>query len=302
MALPEEAVQALSVSSDSSEEIERPKCPICFAGDYDGDKCLVKGCYHAFCLFCIMQWAEMTRACPLCKHKIVQLVTNLNDDNGTFTLVDLDAASSGAKISSSKPKSMQSISQENIHQLLRRRVYQDALHPSREFSGSVPFDSPNAAETRNSSFLENVRKNWLRKTEIWIKAEAPVVFNHHLVVGTLSVDQETLKEQEIKILLSMVTSLLQSGAGDLRQSPSARTQLSSLIGDDADIFIRDLMLFLHSPCRTPQEFDAEVQFEPSSASVAEGAVAISVSSDSEADGSNEPRRKRRKTFDAEPAR
>eukprot|EP01122_Echinamoeba_exundans_P000315 TRINITY_DN10284_c0_g1_i1.p1 TRINITY_DN10284_c0_g1~~TRINITY_DN10284_c0_g1_i1.p1 ORF type:complete len:314 (+),score=61.97 TRINITY_DN10284_c0_g1_i1:34-975(+) len=258
------AEEAIDISSDSehskesSSHEEHPKCPICLAEDYDDDKALVKGCYHAFCFFCILQWAEMTRACPICKTRINHIVSNIDSDAGTFTIVDLDKQPSSRSSSSTKSKSMQIQSQEKIHQMARRRVYEQALKPVKEFSVQIPF-GPSAALFKTPSVLENERRNWRRKLEVWIQSEAPVVFNHHLVKSTLHADEENVRDQEIQMLLSISKSLLEE-YGDLRQCKEAATQLASLLGDDAEIFIRDLMLFLQSLYRLPHEFDQGVRY------------------------------------------
>jgi len=41
------------------------KCPICLQ-DFE-IPCLLDKCFHQFCIFCILQWAEITASCPLCK-------------------------------------------------------------------------------------------------------------------------------------------------------------------------------------------------------------------------------------------
>jgi hypothetical protein len=282
-------------SGDSSSHLEHPKCPICLAEDYDDDKALIKGCYHAFCLFCILQWAEMTRSCPICKSRINHIVSNIDADSGTFTIIDLDQPPSSRSSSSAKSKSMQNLSQEKIHTMARRRVYEQALKPVKEFSVPIPF-GPSAAHFKTPSALENDRRNWRRKMDVWIQAEAPVVFNHHLVKSTLHADEESVRDQEIQMLMSMSKSLLEE-YGDLRQCKGAKSQLDSLLGDDTETFIRDLMLFLQSPCRLPHEFDGAVRYTATGLDI-NLEEAIPVDSDHEDDSNFVSKPKRRKVTDS----
>jgi len=51
------------------------KCPICLQ-DFE-IPCLLDKCFHQFCIFCILQWAEITASCPLCKSSFNTLVYDI---------------------------------------------------------------------------------------------------------------------------------------------------------------------------------------------------------------------------------
>ena len=42
-------------------------CPICLCGIEATRLAKLSGCLHAFCYSCILQWAQGSRLCPLCK-------------------------------------------------------------------------------------------------------------------------------------------------------------------------------------------------------------------------------------------
>ncbi|XP_067027538.1 E3 ubiquitin-protein ligase Topors-like [Acropora muricata] len=55
-------------------------CPVCLS-EYD-NKAFLDKCFHAFCYFCILQWSEIVRTCPLCKssfNSIIHSVKSMTD-------------------------------------------------------------------------------------------------------------------------------------------------------------------------------------------------------------------------------
>lgn len=47
-------------------------CPVCLS-EYD-NKAFLDKCFHAFCYFCILQWSEIVRTCPLCKSSFTSII------------------------------------------------------------------------------------------------------------------------------------------------------------------------------------------------------------------------------------
>lgn len=62
------------------------------------------------------------------------------------------------------------------------------------------------------------------------------------------------------MLKSLIIGLMEK-EGDLRGSRTSRNEIESLLGaDDAEIFIRDIMNFLMSSYKTPNEYDRLVRY------------------------------------------
>ncbi|XP_020610510.1 E3 ubiquitin-protein ligase Topors-like [Orbicella faveolata] len=47
-------------------------CSVCLS-EYD-NKAFLDKCFHAFCYFCILQWSEIVRTCPLCKSSFSSII------------------------------------------------------------------------------------------------------------------------------------------------------------------------------------------------------------------------------------
>ena len=69
------AIQArLNKSGDAGSSMSGSKidCAICQDPLIIGTRCTELPCKHCFCCYCILEWLEKTRTCPICRHEVVE--------------------------------------------------------------------------------------------------------------------------------------------------------------------------------------------------------------------------------------
>ena len=74
--------------TDESEKETHPsgtgtpdaRCAVCL-GEIE-DRSFPKGCSHAFCFTCLVEWSKVRAVCPLCKRPFTHIIHNIrsNDD------------------------------------------------------------------------------------------------------------------------------------------------------------------------------------------------------------------------------
>lgn len=68
----EKNLQADDQCSSGRTSPKDATCSVCLS-EYDNKSFLDK-CFHAFCYFCILQWSEIVRTCPLCKSSFTSII------------------------------------------------------------------------------------------------------------------------------------------------------------------------------------------------------------------------------------
>lgn len=68
----EKNLQADDQCSSGRTSPKDATCSVCLS-EYD-NKAFLDKCFHAFCYFCILQWSEIVRTCPLCKSSFTSII------------------------------------------------------------------------------------------------------------------------------------------------------------------------------------------------------------------------------------
>lgn len=198
-------------------------CPICLQ-PFETET-FVDGCYHRFCLTCILQWTEIAPSCPLCKAPIRELIHDVTDDL-QYRKINIAKFKKSKSASDTFPTS--------IHRK-RKRIYNLNLR------GTVPLKKP--------SFILGPKtiteKLWESRLKPWIEREA----------------QSILEEEDVSLLVTVLKGLLFRYAP---QTPEVKKELEGFFGaKDTQTFLHELSIFASAQCDV-KKFDEIVEYVPAS--------------------------------------
>lgn len=210
----------------SDEERQPPpassedNCPICLQ-PFETET-FVDGCYHRFCLTCILQWTEIALSCPLCKAPINELIHDVTDDL-QYRKINIKKFKKSNKATDTFPTA--------IHRK-RKRIYNLNLR------GTIPTSSTFVLGPKTIS-----EKIWETRLKPWIEREA----------------QSLLAEEDVSLLLTVVKSLLFKYAPN---APEVKNELEGWFGvKDTATFLHELNTFASAQCDV-RRFDSVVEYSP----------------------------------------
>lgn len=257
------------------------RCPICL--QRFEDKVVLNNCFHAFCRFCIAQWAEYEPAkrhgknrCPLCRTQFQALYHNYSEETHAYDVTHLDADANTAHWSQYQAEEeairIQTSETKNEAVARHRRllVYFQTLIPIIDFK--IPKLPADRASSGYTSILKKVSLQFQSKAPQFIARELPILLFHNTMIpGTSSFQQQqsevsllndllmALILPAIPTLLSLVFLRSQSDASkddeSLLSSISPRDTaldalyeaMSEFLADSTLAFLRELTLFVVSP-------------------------------------------------------
>lgn len=190
------------------------KCAVCL--QIFDDKVVLSSCFHAFCRFCILQWAEFEPArryglnrCPLCRTSFSTLISNFSDENHTYDVYHMDEDVTVMHWS-------QQDDNEDAIRLLNIKSKQEAVLRQRRLSvynlGLIPvidFKIPVVSSDifRRKIITSKILSSFQSKGRSFLETEIPILLLHSNMKASLS----TLKtqEQEVDLLIDLIKALLE---------------------------------------------------------------------------------------------
>ncbi len=231
----EDTPKALTTSA------EEDLCPICLQS-FDTET-FVDGCMHRFCLFCILQWIEVTPSCPLCKAVIRELIHDVTDDL-QFRKIKV------SEFMKSRTSSDHSAEQfPSLDHRRRKRIYNLNLRAHLPSTASSAFIlSP---KTITSSL-------WDSRIGPWIEREA----------------QSILEESDVSLVLTVLRSLLFKYPLDAIEFTK---EIDGFFGASAaQTFVHELRTFAAARCDL-RAYDRLVTYSPPPSSSSSSSARIHTS-------------------------
>lgn len=284
-------------ASSSRPEQSNDRCPICL--QLFDDQVVLDSCFHAFCRFCILQWAEFEPArrhgknrCPLCRSHFSVLYSNFDPASQTYNSSFMDEESnthwSQHYEAQNALKAQQSRTLHGEGAIRRRRalIYAQRLHPIVTFV--IP-QFPASLHRGHLVVLTKVTQAFSGKSSLFLSREIPILLLHdNMRPGLASYGTQ---QSEISLLTDLILSSSSTKIVDLVRFVSACcqydavktpiesvlqqpedliscmpdsikdlcTELSPFFGESTPYLLRELMLFCLSPWKL-EDYEHRMQY------------------------------------------
>lgn len=206
--------------------INHRKCPICLSEIED--LAIFDTCFHSFCFFCIGQWLEISKSCPLCKTKNESIIINIDEESMTYERIWIEK-------NMNKKKNIDSNTIEKRIAQFRKKVYNLKLEPMITYTNDPP----------KESIIDKVTE--------FMKREISILLGHY--------DNDKLdkyeKKTEVTIVFELVKDLLLKYR-DIRNE-KAFEKIRIFFFDNTEQFCNEIMNFIRSPYNM-EEYDANVKY------------------------------------------
>ncbi|KAJ3111001.1 hypothetical protein HDU96_006101 [Phlyctochytrium bullatum] len=289
----------LQLSDGEANSASKP-CPICLQ-PFD-DRSVLTSCFHEFCHFCIRKWADISRACPLCKKGFKECLHDFRSDRDyiryKFPIVPVEKGSNRLVIQPTRmlPELSTLPSDPNApppttEQILadakdrirgeskeerRKRIWFDGKPTMRDFKAMSPIDKrryklePQNPPTNNRQVTPQMfqkDKQLQDRVRPWITRDLQVL----------------LKDSDVEIIQELVVSVMERFA---LSSKEAVDELRPYVPKNTEQFLKELEVFAQSTLNMKQ-WDKLVRYSnPNAAKEGGGGPAAGSSAATEASTSS----------------
>jgi len=257
----------MSAVENTKEDPAEPdsKCPICLQ-PYE-DMVILNNCFHAFCRFCIFQWAEYEPArrhgpnkCPLCRTQFQALYHNYCADSQSYDVThmekDVNPIHWSQYHAEEDSNRLQTSDSKNEAVVRHRRllVYARSLLPIIDFKmPKMDQSSPSYA-----SLLRKLSSQFQSKAPQFIARELPILLLHSTMRPGSS--SYATQQSEVSLLTDLIMALLPDAIPSLLSFALLRSQ-SPINQSDSSL----LTAFRKQDNSLDPLYEAIFQFLPSAA-------------------------------------
>lgn len=283
------------MSHEDQNTIADQKCPVCLQPFED--EVILDACFHAFCRFCITQWAEYEPAkrhglnhCPLCRTHFTALLSNYSDHTQSYEIQHMEEEEASSHWSQYYEHrdaiSQQKSASKNLAVLRQRRlyVYSNNLIPIIDFKIiSIPTEP-----SRRNIVFNKMMTQFQSKGYSFLLRELPILLLHdQMKFGLKSLQTQ---QNEVELIIELVKSHFEDGLSQLVKFISLRSshpvnfsdlEVVQLLRDNGEdlasfdlfydsmhpfllgdtlCFIRELALLVLSPY-TLAQFDTQIVYQ-----------------------------------------
>jgi len=209
---------------------------------------MLDNCFHSFCFICITQWCSVSKTCPLCARKVCSFIFDFDEQTERYCRISVEEAIRSKTLAAvADPEEGE---EKKAREDWRKRVYTENLVPVVDFH-----------MTSLVRLLASGGDDDQRRSEALVKADS--FSRRDLTVLLVHDKSEQTKQQlldDVELVNRMLLGIMFESESGIGLESLLEESLKEFLRDNTKIFVRDLLYFIQSPYRTPEEFDGAVQY------------------------------------------